>query len=199
MNIPHRTLVCRAAPRLPSEVTAISRAEPEPNEMSPPLGLFVVLIRSPAMDDDPIVEDLDLPRLEPKVEAVAGILEELVHEPHRRRPRRVEHPPGLLVTAEGVPGVEAGAEPAVPREHRPEVRDRRVGGLVFLMIAIERLVQAPEQPGSFAEEMIVCISSPAVVSAPRVSAVKACSLVADVVDDGALPLLGYRRLEEVAE
>src|SRR5215510_11587015 len=100
---------------------AVARAEPEPDEVPAPLGLVVVLVRRAAVDDDAVVEDLDLPRLEPEVETVRGVLEELVHEAHRRGSCLIQRAPGLLVAAEGVPGIEARTQAPVPREHGAEV------------------------------------------------------------------------------
>src|SRR5215510_7471883 len=134
---------------------AVARAEPEPDEVPAPLGLVVVLVRRAAVDDDAVVEDLDLPRLEPEVETVRVVLEELVHEAHRSGSGLIQRAPGLLVAAEGVPGIEAGAQAPVPREHRAEVGCGGIRGLVFLMVTIEGLVETVEQLRRFAEEVIV--------------------------------------------
>ena len=75
--------LAREPPGSAAEVAAVAGAQPEPNEVPVPRGVVVVHVVRAAMDDDPIVEELDLAALEPEVEAVGGILEEGIHVRHR--------------------------------------------------------------------------------------------------------------------
>src|SRR5687767_3032399 len=76
---------------LTPELPAVTCAQPQPDEMAVALGVVVVFVGRAPVNDDAIVEELDLAALEPEVEPVLRVAEELVHEPDGFPAEGIQH------------------------------------------------------------------------------------------------------------
>src|SRR5262245_13597048 len=73
-----------------SELSPVTGAQPQSHEMSAPFRFREILIGRATVHDAAIVQDLDLPALQPKIVAMRRIGQEILHQLDAFEPFRVE-------------------------------------------------------------------------------------------------------------